>query len=66
MLGDVSMTDLVSARKSKGITIKEAAAYIGVSEETMKSLESNTEDIGIIDAVMLTELYGTDVGEIRF
>lgn len=60
------MTDLVSARKSKGITIKEAAAYIGVSEETMKSLESNTEDIGIIDAVMLTELYGTDVGEIRF
>lgn len=60
------MIDLVSARKRKGITIKEAAAYIGVSEETMKSLESNTEDIGIIDAVMLTEFYGSDVGEIRF
>ncbi|OPG99004.1 hypothetical protein B2I21_07575 [Chryseobacterium mucoviscidosis] len=60
------MEDLSQVRKRRGITLETAAGHIDVSESTMEYLENNTSDIKLSDAVMLAELYDTNISEIRF
>lgn len=60
------MLSMSEARKIKGISLDEAAKYIGISISTMEHLENNQNDFKICDAVMLADLYGVDLKLIVF
>ena len=60
------MLSLSEARKIKGVSLDEAANYIGISISTMEHLENNQNDFKICDAVMLADLYEIDLKIIAF
>lgn len=57
---------LKAARVNAGLSVKEAATAVGVTEDTMYRYESGKSSPKISTAVKLAELYGVSIDAIDF
>lgn len=57
---------LKGARVNAGVSIKDAAAVAGVSEDTMYRYEAGKSSPKIDTAIKLAELYGKTIDKIDF
>lgn len=60
------MVNLEEARSKSGISVKEAANHLDITEEHLNLYERNPSSMSIMDAVNLTELYKVNIKDILF
>ena len=57
---------LKAARVNAGLSVKEVAEVVGVTEDTMYRYEAGKSSPKIVTAIKLAELYGKSIDEIDF
>lgn len=60
------MFTMKSARVNAGLSVKEVASNLGLTEDTIYNYESGKSSPNIITAIAMAKLYGRTVEEIDF
>ncbi|MDN4069921.1 helix-turn-helix transcriptional regulator [Paenibacillus vini] len=60
------MNSIAEIRRIKGISLEEAAEYVGLPKEGIEYFETNSEELSMWHAAKLSELYNVKICSIKF